>query len=291
MSIANMRNWIRKANLLGAYRDGMRSPEGAISLPDDWRMRLQPKDEMVRIRYGDDFQLKPKLAGATVLYNLNATYAQGEVERALLANRNWEIQGTNAVNTQAQIARGANGGITLATGANAADQMILAPLSEATVKEDGANDVTYDSPIQATEWNTAKQPVLQVVFNLTASAITTTLLWAGFKLTNTSVIATDNDQAFFRAAAGDLHMVTSVGGQDADVDAGPTLVHSTLYELLVIIDKARYPHYVLNSKWLGKGPRLAALTTLKPFFGVESTAGASVGQATVHYLEPSRDRL
>jgi hypothetical protein len=140
----------------------------------------------------------------------------------------------------------------------------------------------------ATQWSTDKQPTFETVIE-TGANITSATIWAGFKLTNTSVVATDDDQCFFRyqdtANSGGWQIITSRAGTDTttNVSTGsvPAVAVSTRYRLRFALNAARQPRFWINDQevlYNGLGSVFPALTTninLIPYVGVQAAAVAA----------------
>lgn len=257
-------------------------------------IELVPRDCDFRIGLFEEFDLLPRIAGTPILFNLGAAYAEGEVERALLANRNWELTGVNPLQAQANVDFN-DGWLKLATGAGSGDSLILQPLIEATVKADGVNNITYASRLATLLWDTAKRPHYRTRIK-TPTAGASSNNWGfigGFKLTSAHALTTDADQAYFRwetsgAGTGTLHCVVSVANVDFDADTGIPYKPFTAVRLDLRIDKNRLPWFFHNKRCVwgpqcaasvggaqAKPPQLAALTTLLPFHGPFTTTTAS----------------
>lgn len=195
----------------------------------------------------------------------------GASQKSLLA------AGTNSANAGATFAT--EGGITLTTTTGSGDQEVIANTN--TYSNFGTVTLITDNGLV---WES------QVV---TGSAVTSQVLWAGLKLTFTSVVATDDDQAFFRYAAatdGFWHFVTSVGGTDVDTATTVALAATTTYLLQIRIGTDRKPHYFINGVRVGIGAALtASLTTLKSFVGVQ-TATTAAKALTCRYVKITRPR-
>jgi hypothetical protein len=193
----------------------------------------------------------------------------------------FEILGTNASADDVTIHP--EGGIKLETDGAAADQVILLPHLSAS--ESAWRGVTWGTD-QETRWGCRIK---------TGSAIADTIIWAGLKLTNTSVTATDADQAFFRyedsVNSGKWQFVVSIGGTDVAYDTGITAVLSTDYELRIEIDGSRraWGYIAVNTAakynplreinpHQGSGAMTDA-TDLIPYIGIQD---GSVGGAANH---------
>ena len=104
-----------------------------------------------------------------------------------IADPDFEVLGTNG--TSALSTKYAEGGITFTTATADNDQMILVPHLDAN-----------QSNWTGVTWGTDKQ--VEWECEITIPVLTALTVWAGLKLTNTSVVATDDDQAFFRYFGG-----------------------------------------------------------------------------------------
>lgn len=113
-------------------------------------------------------------------------------------------------------------------------------------------------------------------------------IWAGLKLTNTSVTATDNDQAFFRYASatnsGKWQAINSIDGTDTATDSGVTVAATTFYRLRVNIDSSRIARFYINGTLVATSAALKDATDLIPYIGVQANTGAAkainiIGQA------------
>ena len=111
------------------------------------------------------------------------------------------------------------------------------------------------------------------------------MLWAGLKLTNTPVIATDDDQAFFRFApadnSGKWAAVNSIGGTDDAADSGVTVAASTVYHLAISISAARVATFYINGVLVETTAALTDAVDLIPFIGVQETTTTEGKSLTV----------
>lgn len=191
---------------------------------------------------------------------LSATEATREI-----ADPAFEVLGTNAVSGSTAI--NAEGGVTLTTAGASGDQVIVAPHLDAS-----------QTAWSAVTWGTDKATAWECRIR-TGAAITDCVIWAGLKLTNTSVVATDNDQAFFRYApatnSGKFQAVYSIGGTDVSADTGVTVAVSTAYHLRIEIDASRVPRFYINGVLVATGTALTNTTDLIPYVGVEASAAAA----------------
>lgn len=128
------------------------------------------------------------------------------------------------------------------------------------------------------------------------------ILYAGFKKTNTHVLATDNDQAYFRFDTSNAtgptywHFITSRAGVDVDNVLSVTCVPGTLYRLRVEIDANRQPHIWINGQNCTgdlSAAGAAALATginLIPYHGTVAVGSTPAAKAyTICYQEGGRN--
>lgn len=205
------------------------------------------------------------------------TPTNAQVIAADIANDDFEVLGTNMTTALATFA--ANGGVTLTTAGADNDQGIIAPHLN-----------TNQSAWASTLWGTEDQCRYEAWIQ-TGASIAAVTIWAGLKLTNTSVIATDDNQAFLRYAAADgtdWKLTCSRAGTDVTSDTGVVVAASTLYRLVIEIDSARRVSAFINGVQVAD--RLAALTDaidLIPYIGVHANT-ASAKAITAKYLAMSR---
>lgn len=194
-------------------------------------------------------------------------------------NVDFELLGTGAVS--ADLTFYAEGGVNLATHGGATDSAILLPHLDSL--QSIWTGVTWGSD-QQTMWGCHVR---------TPSSLTNITLWAGLKLTNTPVIATDADQAFFRYANGtdtNWQCITSNNNTDTQADSGIALAASTEYRLWVVIDASRVPHYFINGVEVS-GTAATALkdtTDYIPYIGILSASSATAKTLVVRNVWISR---
>jgi hypothetical protein len=224
-----------------------------------------------------------------------------EVQRAL--NRNWEALGTNMTTALATFAATSAGILATTAGADA-DQAILTPHLD-----------TAATAWAGTKWGTENEVHFETSIML--PALDNQKVWAGLKLTNDQLVATDDDQAYFKyqtdatnsEAFTDFakwHFVHSIGGTDFISQIPVTVATNTPYHLRFEIDSDRKAaifvngiQYNVTSTSGSTGgtavttgtTRSGALTDnvdLIPYVGIE--AGAAAAEAVnVHYVCCSRN--
>ena len=254
----------------------------------------------------EGFKQRPALnAVATApLTDADATAAANDaiiIARGI-ANRDFEVLGTN-MTTALCTFNATAAGIVLTTAGADADQAIVAPHLD-----------TNQTAWQVTEWGTENQ--VEWECSLNTNAIDNQKLWAGLKLTNDQLVATDANQAFFKfqtdatnsEAFTDftlLHFVYSVADTDYISALPVTVAANTIYHLKISIDSDRkaaifvdgVQYNVTTTSGSTGGTavttgttKTAALTDnidLIPYIGIE--AGAAAAEAVdVHYQAISR---
>ena len=254
----------------------------------------------------EGFKQRPALnAVATApLTDADATAAANDaiiIARGI-ANRDFEVLGTN-MTTALCTFNATAAGIVLTTAGADADQAIVAPHLD-----------TNQTAWQVTEWGTENQ--VEWECSLNTNAIDNQKLWAGLKLTNDQLVATDANQAFFKfqtdatnsEAFTDftlLHFVYSVADTDYISALPITVAANTIYHLKISIDSDRkaaifvdgIQYNVTTTSGSTGGTavttgttKTAALTDnidLIPYIGIE--AGAAAAEAVdVHYQAISR---
>ncbi len=183
-------------------------------------------------------------------------------------NLDFELLGTNAVDGSSALSE--SGGVTLTTAGASGDQVILVPHL----------DTAQSAWAKAGLWGTEDQVIYEAIVKSGAS-IADTILWAGLKLTNTSVVATDNDQVYFRyeagANSGKWTLVHSRGGTDTTTVAQLAVAASTEYRLRIEIDADRKISANVNNVPVEFPIREALVTNINliPYIGVQAAAAAA----------------
>jgi hypothetical protein len=169
-----------------------------------------------------------------------------EVQRAL--NRNFEVLGTNM--TTALCTFDADyGAIALTTAGADADQAILLPHLD-----------TAATAWTGVKWGTENYTEWECV--VTTKEIDNNKIWAGLKLTNDQLGATDANQAYFvyrtdatngenQANFTNWHFVYSVAGADFFTDLGLAVAVNSRYHLKIVIDSTRRISAYINGVQYG----------------------------------------
>ena len=252
------------------------------------------------------FKKRPALNAVlnTAFSDADATAAANTAIRLAekVANKDFEILGTN-MTTALVTFDSDRAGLVITTAGADQDQAIIAPHLD-----------TNQTAWQTIKWGTENEVEWECA--LSTNAIDNQKLWAGLKLTNDQLIATDADQAFFKfqtdatnSEAFDdytlLHFVHSIGGTDYISALPITVAANTLYRLKITIDSNRKASIFVNGiqynvtttsgstggTAVTKGTTpTAALTDdidLIPYIGIQ--AGAAAAEASdVHYQAISR---
>ena len=224
-----------------------------------------------------------------------------EVQRAL--NRNWEALGTNMTTALCTFAS-TSAGVLATTAGSDQDQAILTPHLD-----------TAATAWAGTKWGTENEVHFETSIML--PAIDNQKVWAGLKLTNDQLVATDDDQVYFKfqtdatnsEAFTDFttwHFVHSIGGTDFISQIPVTVAANTPYHLKITIDSDRKASIFVNgvqynvtttsgstggtAVTTGTTPS-GALTDdvdLIPYVGIEAGAGAAEA-VNCHYVCCSRN--
>ena len=224
-----------------------------------------------------------------------------EVQRAL--NRNWETLGTNYTTALTTFAV-TGAGILMTTATADQDQGILLPHLD-----------TAATAWAGTLWGTENSVHFET--SLQIPALDNQKVWTGLKLTNDQLVATDDDQMFFKyqtdatnsEAFTDFtkwHFVHSIGGTDYISVLPITVATNTPYHFKIEVDSDRKAAIFVNGVQYNVTTtagstggtavttgttKTAALTDnidLIPYVGIE--AGAAAAEAVnVHYVACSRN--
>ena len=193
----------------------------------------------------------------------------GDIQSATEATReiadpDFELLGTNAVSTCS--AYNTAGGLTLTTTTGANDQVIVVPHLDASQSAWGT-----------VLWPTSKELKWSAII-ATGASITAVAWWAGLKLTNTSVTATDDDQCFFRyedtVNTGKIEAVSSIAGTDTATDTAVAETVSTVHHLAISIASDRTARMFLDGALIKTTTALTS-ANLIPYIGVQTTTTAA----------------
>jgi len=187
-------------------------------------------------------------------------------EAARNASLDFESTGTNAAD--GDIVHGTTvAGVQMETAGADNDQVIVHPHLDA-----GQTAWTE------TLWGTENEVTYEAVIK-TDSAILTTLIWVGLKLTSDPVTATDDDQAYFKFDTDNTDtnwmIISSIAGTDTEVDSGVVVEASTIYYFRIEIDASRQAHFFINNKEVYRTAALTNDVDFIPYVGIQALAGAA----------------
>lgn len=224
------------------------------------------------------------------------------VEVARAASKDFEVLGTNMTTALCTFTAD-HAGITITTATADEDQAIIAPHLD-----------TNQTAWTGVKWGTENSVIWECA--VSTNAIDNQKVWAGLKLTNDQLVATDDDQAYFLFETdGDngtslddytlLHFVHSIGGTDYISALPITVAANTTYRLRIDIDSDRKASIFVNgvqysitstagstggtavTKGTTKSAALTDDVDLIPYIGIE--CGAAAAEALdVHYQAISR---
>ena len=224
------------------------------------------------------------------------------------ANKNFETLGTNYTTALTTFAV-TGAGILMTTATADQDQAILLPHLD-----------TNQSAWSKTLWGTENSVHFETSIQL--PALDNQKVWAGLKLTNDQLVATDDDQMFFKfqsdatnseafTTLAKWHFVHSIGGTDYISRLPITVAANTPYHFKIEVDSDRKATIFVNgiqynvtttagstggtavtavqpSKAAVKTAALSNDVDLIPYVGIE--AGAAAAEAVnVHYVACSRN--
>lgn len=194
-------------------------------------------------------------ADATAAANTVLTTAR------VVANKNFEILGTNASADDITFATTDAGILCTLDGADN-DQIIVLPHLD-------ANQTAWTGVLWGTENQTEWECAIK-----TGAAVTTNLIWAGLKLTNTPTIATDDDQVFFRYSTDDTNTKWmcnySIGGVDVETSSGITVAAATWYRLRIKILASRAAEFYINDVMVLRSTALTNDINFIPYIGIQA---------------------
>jgi hypothetical protein len=217
------------------------------------------------------FELK-WVAGQRGKPALNADIQNAAEATRMIADPDFEVLGTNA--SSDDVTFHAEGGIKIETDGADGDEVIILPHLD-------ANQSAWTQVTWGTDQETAWECHIK-----TGSNITNTIIWAGLKLTNTEVTATDNDQAFFRyeddVNSGRWQAIESIGGTDTATNSGVTVAVDTEYHLKIVITSSRTARFYINGVLVRTSSALTDATDLIPYIGVAADGAAAAKHLIIY---------
>ena len=251
------------------------------------------------------FSKKPGL-NAVAIIDPDADSAS-DLAAFVIANRDFETLGTNYTTALTTFAA-TSAGILMTTATADQDQAILLPHLD-----------TNQTAWSGTKWGTENQ--VEWECSIQIAQTDNEKVWAGLKLTNDQLIATDADQAFFKFAtdatngesltsATKWNFVHSIGGTDYISILPITVAANTPYHFKIKIDSDRKATIFVNgiqynvtstagstggtavtavqpSKAAAKSAALTNDVNLIPYIGIEN-GDAAAAVLNVHYTAISR---
>jgi hypothetical protein len=226
----------------------------ATSRPQGWN-GLSPRYELHWV------------AGQRGKPGLNADILSTKETVRMVTDPDFEVLGTSASSDDVTF-NADFGGLLFTTDGGANDQVILNPHLD--VNQSAWNLIS---------WGTADEVHWECDIQTDAAfAAGGSIIWAGLKLTNTSVTATDADQAFFRyqdsVAGGNWQAIDSIADTDNEVDTGVTVAVNTSYHLKIVITAGRLAQFYINGFLVSTSAALTDVATLRPYIGVQGVAAA-----------------
>lgn len=241
----------------------------------DWQFKKDLQIDGVLSRSPEKYYLEEFFSQTP---GLNADLANATEATRVPRNKHFEVLGTNGTSALATFSA-TQGGLTITTAGADNDQMIILPHLD-----------TKQTAWTGTKWGTENQTVWEAAIS-TGASIASVLIWAGLKLTNTPVIATDADQVFFRFSTDDsdttLRLISSIGGTDTNTNSGLAVAASTIYRFKIVIGSDRKATFYINNEPYYTTSALTNDVDLIPYIGVQALAVAAKN-ITIHYEKISR---
>jgi hypothetical protein len=264
-----------------------------------------PAKDARRYYLEENFKKKPSL-NAVAIIDPDADDASA-LAAYVIANKDFETLGTNYTTALTTFAA-TSAGILMTTATADQDQAILLPHLD-----------TNQTAWSGTKWGTENQ--VEWECSIQIAQTDNEKVWAGLKLTNDQLIATDADQAFFKFAtdatngesltsATKWNFVHSIGGTDYISILPITVAANTPYHFKIKIDSDRKATIFVNgiqynvtstagstggtavtavqpSKAAAKSAALTNDVNLIPYIGIEN-GDAAAAVLNVHYTAISR---
>ena len=264
-----------------------------------------PAKDARRYYLEENFKKKPGL-NAVAIIDPDADSASA-LAAYVIANKDFETLGTNYTTALTTFAA-TSAGILMTTATADQDQALLLPHSD-----------TNQTAWSGTKWGTENQ--VEWECSIQIAQTDNEKVWAGLKLTNDQLVATDDDQAFFKFAtdatngesltsATKWNFVHSIGGTDYISILPITVAANTPYHFKIKIDSDRKATIFVNGiqynvtttsgstggtavtavqpgKAAAKSAALTNDVNLIPYIGIEN-GDAAAAVLNVHYTAISR---
>ena len=235
----------------------------------DVRVRGAIKTGGTKYQLEEFFSHKPGLTADIIPASAddsNDGATKAEFATMNIANKHFEILGTNASSDDITFATTDAGILCTLDGADN-DQIIVLPHLD-------TNQTAWTGVL----WGTENQVEWECAIK-TGAAVTTQLIWAGLKLTNTPTIATDDDQVWFRYSTDDSNtywmMNYSIGGTDTETATGIAVAANTWYRLRIKILSSRAAEFYINDVLVGRSTALTNDVDLIPYVGIQALGGTA----------------
>ena len=264
-----------------------------------------PAKDARRYYLEENFKKKPAL-NAVAIIDPDADSASA-LAAFVIANKDFETLGTNYTTALTTFAA-TSAGILMTTATADQDQALLLPHLD-----------TNQTAWSGTKWGTENQ--VEWECSIQIAQTDNEKVWAGLKLTNDQLVATDDDQAFFKFAtdatngesltsATKWNFVHSIGGTDYISILPITVAANTPYHFKIKIDSDRKATIFVNGiqynvtttsgstggtavtavqpgKAAAKSAALTNDVNLIPYIGIEN-GDAAAAVLNVHYTAISR---
>jgi hypothetical protein len=224
-----------------------------------------------RVYYEDFFEHVPNIE-------------ESQIPSGSYVNSNFIIEGTNATNDDVTYATTTAGLLLTPDGSNG-DQIIISPDTRVT------GSARAHSAWGGTKWGTENQVQWECAIRTDAADDDDQTVWAGLKLTNTSVVGTDDDQAYFIyspegddalttafTTTGNWHFVVSIGGTEYLTDLGVPFKTAKDYRFGINIDHERKVSAYVNGAQY-------SLTSTSSSLGTATGAGAVKSKALTNDVD------
>jgi len=196
---------------------------------------------------------------------INADIQNAAESTRMITNPNFEVLGNNGSSDDVTV--DVEGGVKLETDGADGDEVIILPHLDAN-----------QSAWEQVDWGIDDEVAWECTIK-TGSNITNTIIWAGLKLTNTEVTATDADQVFFRfeddVNGGEWQAVSSIGGADDAHDTDVLVAVDTVYRLVIVIGSDRVARMYINGVLEETTAALTTAVNLIPYIGVAADGAAA----------------
>jgi len=204
------------------------------------------------------------VAGQRGKPGINADIQDAAEGTRMVTDPDFEVAGT--AGSSDDITFYAEGGIAMETDGTDGNGVLITPHVDAN--QSAWNQVTWGTDTE-TRWECSIK---------TGAAITTCIIYAGLKLTATDVVATDDDQVFFRyeddVNDGEWEAVNSIGDADDEHDTDVVVAIDTVYHFVIEIAADRTAKFYINGALVETSAALTDAVDFIPYISIEED-GAS----------------